>query len=89
MYSKIKRKGFPVDAKNLPCDAEDTSSIPGPGTNIPQAATEQLSLCSSARESPAQDPMQPQMVLLNKKVKERDGEEEVEVKDRFSSCTLD
>ena len=31
--------------KNLPCNAENISVIPGPETKIPQA-TEQLSLCA-------------------------------------------
>ena len=34
--------------KNLPFNAGDVSSIPGPGTRIPHAV-EQLSLCASNR----------------------------------------
>ena len=39
--------GGPV-VKNLPCNAEDTDSIPGQGTKIPHA-TLQLSLWATAR----------------------------------------
>ena len=36
--------------KNLPCNAEDTSSIPGQGTKMP-AVAEQLSWCATTGES--------------------------------------
>ena len=36
--------------KNLPCNAEDTGSSLGQGAKVPDP-TEQLSLCSTTRES--------------------------------------
>ena len=41
--------GCPV-VKNLPCNAGDEGSIPGPGTKIPHDP-EQLNLWATARES--------------------------------------
>ena len=41
-------RGGPA-VKNLPCNAEDTSSIPGWGAKVPYAA-EQLSLSTTATE---------------------------------------
>ena len=50
--------------KNLPCNAENISVIPGPETKIPQA-TEQLSLCAvtttpthSSAHAPQTEPRQ-------------------------------
>ena len=51
MYlGKIKKEGFPGGAVggNLPANAGDTGSIPGPG-RFPHA-TEQLSLCATTTE---------------------------------------
>ena len=48
---KSRRRDFTAGPvlKNLPCNAGDTGSIPGPGTKIPYA-TEQLSPCTTTTE---------------------------------------
>ena len=52
LYITLKNEGFPGGpmVKNLPCNAEDTSSIPGQGTKIPRTA-EYLSSHTVTRES--------------------------------------
>lgn len=49
---KITLQGSPggPTVKNVPCDAEDTGSTPGPGRFQVPHATEQLSLCASTPE---------------------------------------
>ena len=56
--------------KNLPCNAEDTNSVPGWGTEIPHAA-EQLSIHASTRVHAMQgkilhDATKPQLSSINK-----------------------
>ena len=52
LYITLKNEGFPGGpmVKNLPCNVEDTSSIPGQGTKIPRTA-EYLSSHTVTRES--------------------------------------
>ena len=49
----MEARGFPDGqvVKNPPCNAGDTSWVPGWGTKIPRATAEQLSPRTAARES--------------------------------------